>query len=67
MNKILSITEPKKTNSSYGNYVCLTEVEIPVGDHKTNMDFYFFKKIKAIEFYNTVLCSIKKEGYYYAK
>lgn len=64
MKKIFSIEPPQKTNSTYGNWVCLLIIYVPFGDHKTNCSQYFFQKIKAIEFYNKVIKSINNIGYF---
>jgi len=64
MKKIFSIEPPQKTNSTYGNWICLLIIGIPFGDRKTNCSQYFFKKNKAIEFYNNAIRSINSIGYF---
>ena len=60
--KILSIQEPVKSNSSGGNYVCLTEIEVPIGTGRTNSYIFRFRKSEIMAIYNQINGEIVKNG-----
>jgi hypothetical protein len=59
--KILSVNiTPRKTNSSYGNWVVDYIIWMPFGDNKLDCHRFFMKKVDAIQWANQTQANLKQ-------